>query len=94
MFYYTTWGPIRGGCGHKHRTLAGAVRCLARDRAGCARQGGYSDRMLRVLESGQSVEAYDVAKGPGFRPESAEEARPKVGGQKEEDANVLDRRVR
>lgn len=43
---YVTDGAVRGACGHRHRTLAGAERCLARDQAGCATQGGYSDRSI------------------------------------------------
>lgn len=44
--YYTCTGSVRGNCGHKHRTIDGAVRCLERDASGCSRQGGYSDREL------------------------------------------------
>jgi hypothetical protein len=43
---YTTTGSVRGCCGHKHRTLGGAVKCLQRDTAGCNSQGGYSDRTV------------------------------------------------
>jgi len=31
MAYYTTWGRVSGGCGHAHRTVAAAERCLARE---------------------------------------------------------------
>ena len=41
---YTTRGPVRGSCGHRHITDSGAIRCLIRDRKGCHAQGGYSDR--------------------------------------------------
>jgi hypothetical protein len=47
MVMYECVGDIRGSCGHKHRTLSGAKRCLLDDRAGCSNQGGYSDRMVR-----------------------------------------------
>jgi hypothetical protein len=43
---YTTLGSVRGGCGHAHRTIGGALRCLQRDINGCHGQGGYSDREL------------------------------------------------
>jgi hypothetical protein len=47
MNTYTTDGSVRGDCGHRHRTLSGAIQCLARDQAGCKSQGGYSDRQIR-----------------------------------------------
>ena len=43
---YTTEGPIRGACPHRHRSLVAALKCLQRDQDGCASQGGYSDREL------------------------------------------------
>lgn len=43
---YTTKGSVRGSCGHTHRTISGALRCLERDRSGCKSQGGYSDRSV------------------------------------------------
>lgn len=53
--YYDTYGAVRGSCGHRHRTIAAAWACLARDRRGCERasgyddlHGGYSDRRVRV----------------------------------------------
>jgi hypothetical protein len=51
--YWTTEGNIRGSCGHKHRSHKAALDCLDRDRAGCASQGGYSDR--RVVAVGDPV---------------------------------------
>ena len=47
---YTTYGHVRGQCGHAHKTIEAAVRCLERDRAGCAGQGGYSDRQVCVVD--------------------------------------------
>lgn len=41
------WTDVRGTCGHSHRTLVAAKRCLAKDQAGCESQGGYSDRLVR-----------------------------------------------
>ena len=48
---FSTYGSVRGCCGHRHTTLSGAARCLARDRAGCASQGGYSDRSLVLVDA-------------------------------------------
>jgi len=50
MTTYTTHGSVRGGCGHQHRTMAAAVRCLQSDQEGCRQQRGYSDRSVRVIE--------------------------------------------
>lgn len=44
--FYTTEGSVRGCCGHKHRSIATAKRCIDNDQAGCATQGGYSDRYV------------------------------------------------
>lgn len=49
MATYTTYGNVRGGCGHRHQTSEAAERCLARDQAGCRSQGGYSDRSVAVV---------------------------------------------
>lgn len=43
---YTTQGSVRGCCGHQHKTIEAAQRCINRDHAGCVRQGGYSDRSV------------------------------------------------
>lgn len=48
---YHVWGSVRGGCGHNHRTIRGAVTCLLRDQRGCASQGGYSDRGIVAYEN-------------------------------------------
>ena len=62
---YTTWGSIRSDCGHEHRTLTAAYRCLRDDQRGCALQGGYSDRMVRVLDDEHTHDEYDTTQGPG-----------------------------
>jgi hypothetical protein len=53
--YYTcgTTRDVRGNCGHRHRTILGAVRCNDRDQAGCASQGGYSDRSIVAVQDGR-----------------------------------------
>lgn len=43
---YTTDGPVRGSCGHRHQSEATAARCLEKDRKGCRSQGGFSDRRI------------------------------------------------
>jgi hypothetical protein len=43
---FTTDGPVRGECGHKHKYLRTAQECLEKDQRGCANQGGYSDRVI------------------------------------------------
>lgn len=64
---YTTWGPIRGDCGHLHRSIRAAQSCAERDARGCRSQGGYGDRALRIVESRQELTTYDVTRGPGRR---------------------------
>lgn len=44
---YEARGPVRGSCGHAHRTEAAAAACAARDQRDCASIPGsksYSDR--------------------------------------------------
>ena len=55
---YTTMGSVRGCCGHKHRTIEAAKRCIDRDHAGCVRQGGYSDRTV-VYSDGSELSSDD-----------------------------------
>ena len=65
MIRYTTWGSVCGDCGHEHRTLEAAYRCLRRHQRGCRSQGGYSDREIRRLDPGSTVDSYYVQDGPG-----------------------------
>lgn len=44
--YWDCEGEVRGRCGHRHRTENAARACLERDRAGCRKHGGYSDRRV------------------------------------------------
>jgi len=53
---YTTAGPLRGPCGHKHKNLESAAECLANDEAVCAVRGGHTDRKIFVLERGSRRE--------------------------------------
>lgn len=54
--YYTTHGPVRGTCGHRHRETRTALACLERDRAGCraASSDYYSDRKLVRVPDGSA----------------------------------------
>ena len=65
MTLYTTWGPVRGGCGHAHRSLRRARGCLSLDRGRCEAQGGYSDREIRRIGSRSDLDGFDVTRGPG-----------------------------
>lgn len=51
MTLYTTWGPVRGSCGHEHKSIDTADACLRRDGEGCAGQGGYTDRNIYALDA-------------------------------------------
>jgi hypothetical protein len=50
MSKYTCTGYVRGNCGHKHRNLRTAAKCLGDDIVGCRKQGGYSDRIVLPLD--------------------------------------------
>lgn len=50
---YTCVGPVRGLCGHKHKTVGAAVSCCAKDQAAIRRAypgtfpaHAYSDRVV------------------------------------------------
>lgn len=62
---YTTWGPIRGGCGHAHRTIEAARRCVEKDVRTHRRRGGFSDRLVVFIEARSCLASYDVTRGPG-----------------------------
>lgn len=63
--YYTTWGYVRGHCGHIHLSERTADDCLERDRRGCRSQGGYSDREVRAAMERGDLYTYDAQRGPG-----------------------------
>jgi hypothetical protein len=68
---YTTIGSDGESCGHAHRTVEAAARCVVRHADGCVSQGGYSDRMVvssdgeswDVCRDCQSVITYDDETG-------------------------------
>jgi hypothetical protein len=51
---YEAWGPVRGACGHSHRSAAAAERCAERDRkrVGALPGSTYSDRKCWRLVDG------------------------------------------
>ncbi len=51
---YRTDGDVRGTCGHKHRSLRTAAKCIHADRVACEGMSGYSDRRV-VRANGESV---------------------------------------
>ena len=51
---YTTAGSVRGHCGHHHRTVAAAVRCLQADQSCCRTLRGYSDRQVIPVDDGEA----------------------------------------
>ena len=46
---YTTYGDVRGTCGHRHHNLRTASACVSRDQRSCESVRGYSDREVYVL---------------------------------------------
>lgn len=52
---WTTWGPVRGGCGHAHKSVLVAVDCINRDRDRCSRRREHCDRELRWCRSSSVV---------------------------------------
>jgi hypothetical protein len=54
--HFTNIGDIRGCCGHKHRNMKSATKCLKDDQIGCERQGGYSDRLTKIVDKGHFYE--------------------------------------
>lgn len=48
---WTTYGDIRGQCGHLHKSRKAAQDCADRDQRGCASQRGYSDRDVHAVDA-------------------------------------------
>jgi len=51
---YEAWGPVRGSCGHHHRSIKDAVKCMLKDRGDIRKAypsrfptRTYSDRIVR-----------------------------------------------
>lgn len=65
---YTTWGSVRGGCGHLHRSVEAAERCIARDARAVRRGNGrdaYSDRAVYRVEARTARELGSLGIPPG-----------------------------
>lgn len=58
-FRYTTEGPLRGPCGHKHGNIESAIDCVDADEALCVTRGGHTDRRIFVVGSGIKRELDD-----------------------------------
>lgn len=69
--WYTTWGSIRRGCGHAHKTLAAAERCLRADQHRCHVVSqldiDYSDREIRAIVTKDELRGFNSERGPGVR---------------------------
>ena len=62
MTAYTTHGPVRGGCGHRH-TMREAIECRAIDVRACESLPGgnsYSDRRVCRLVDGKPMPLTDA----------------------------------
>lgn len=65
---YTTTSAKRGECGHRHRSIASALRCLEKDEASARARGETSDRRiladdgdgLRALTPAETDQLYQV----------------------------------
>lgn len=91
--YHTTWGPLSGGCGHKHRSYAGLNKCLLDHKKDCEERGVISDREVRELRSGESPTDGSERQGPGTPLSAGRKADYKASGlgTKEEEMIDLDR---
>jgi hypothetical protein len=76
-FRYITQGVLRGRCGHQHKSLEGATRCLMKDEIWCRAQGGGgdSDRRIFVVGGGtkRELNEAELAAVEAFRPAIAKE---------------------
>ena len=50
---FEAWGPVRGGCGHRHRSPEAAEKCRQKDIRALRSLGGraYSDRTVWAAEA-------------------------------------------
>jgi len=55
---YAAIGPIRGNCGHAHRTVRAAHDCAMRDHRALRASGSLSDRSVAAV-TGCSPDWYD-----------------------------------
>jgi hypothetical protein len=60
MTLYTTKGYVRSDCGHRHKTIGAAWRCMKKDGRDCAGLPGgnsYSDRYVARVDGEPLTEA-------------------------------------
>lgn len=61
--YYVCKGPVRGSCGHKHRTGNAALECLRQDwRKPRAKAGWSRDREVFQVADGVETQVSGVSK--------------------------------
>jgi len=65
MPLHTTWGSVREGCNHAHRSIKAAKKCILADDRGCHWQGGHSDRFVWVIRDANQATDYHTNRGPG-----------------------------
>lgn len=79
---WTTYGPVRGDCGHRHRTQQAAQDCANLDQRVCKLVGGYSDREVyderRALRNAAG-DVYAVRSAEALRAELARERARSAG---------------
>ena len=65
--YYTTWSPVRGGCGHLHRSCHTARLCAKKDQRRRRKSRGscFDDRKVRRVASRSELHEYHDGSGPG-----------------------------
>ena len=56
---YHAIGSVRGSCGHRHRSLRTACKCLRKDELDCESVGGYSDRHIERTDE-TDLSEYDL----------------------------------
>ena len=73
---YEARGSVRGGCGHRHRTLSSALRCAQKDQSAChslnpsgSLTRSYSDRDV-VRTDGEPLTASELRDLEGLGGES------------------------
>lgn len=72
-FKYTTWGPVRGSCGHRHKAYRTAAKCKEKDTHAVTMHSlqsrAYSDRVVYRIEGDR---AYPADPGGGIKDRDGE----------------------
>lgn len=72
--FYTTWGPVRGACRHRHNNYGTAQKCRQRDMHACKAGFGdnaYSDRVVYGIHPDKDL-AYPASPGDGIKDREGE----------------------